>query len=131
MSSVNSYKDLIAWQKGMDLVDEIYAITNQLPDKERFGLITQRNRAAVSVCVNIAEGWRRESSKSYIQFLKIARGSLFELETLLLIANKHYKINLAQIEKAFSLQNETSKILNGLIKSIESKLIANGNSLMP
>ncbi len=121
MSKINSYKDLIAWQKGMELVDEIYKITNQLPDKERFGLISQINRAAISVCANVAEGWGRESSKSYIQFLKIARGSLFELETLLLIADKQYEINKEQIEKAFSLQNETSRILNGLIKSIELK----------
>ena len=121
MSKINSYKDLIAWQKGMELVDEIYKITNQLPDKERLGLICQINIAAISVCANVAEGWGRESSKSYIQFLKIARGSLFELETLLLIADKQYEINKEQIEKAFSLQNETSRILNGLIKSIELK----------
>ncbi len=121
MSKINSYKDLIAWQKGMELVDEIYKITNQLPDKERFGLISQINRSAISDCANVAEGGGRESSKSYIQFLKIARGSLFELETLLLIADKQYEINKEQIEKAFSLQNETSRILNGLIKSIELK----------
>lgn len=78
---INSFKDLIVWQKSMDLVESIYRITEKLPSKEQFGLISQMRRAAVSIPSNIAEGYGRQSKGSYTQFLSISRGSLLELET--------------------------------------------------
>lgn len=120
---ISTYKDLIAWQKSMVLVTSIYSVTATLPEKEKFGIISQLNRAVVSVPCNIAEGWGRESSKNYLQFLKISRGSLMETETLVLIAKN---LNYLKEEKIKSILNdieEVGKILQGLIKSIQQKLI--------
>lgn len=90
---IESYKDLIVWQKGIELVNELYAITKKFPKEEIFGLTNQIRRAAVSVAANIAEGWGRNSTKNYIQFLRISRGSLYEIETMLVIANNQNYIN--------------------------------------
>ena len=88
---IESYKDLIVWQKGIDLVKNVYTITKSFPKEEMFGLTNQMRRASVSIPANIAEGWGRNSTKNYIQFVRISRGSLFELETLLVIAkNQNY-----------------------------------------
>ena len=83
MSKIESFKDLIVWQKAMKLVRVIYKNLD-LPDEEKFGLQSQIRRSSVSIPSNIAEGWGR-SSKSFVNFLKIARGSLYELETQVLI----------------------------------------------
>ena len=72
MAIVNSYKELIVWQKSIILVGKIYSLTKKFPNDERFGLISQLNRASVSIPANIAEGWGRESRKNYIQFLRIS-----------------------------------------------------------
>jgi four helix bundle protein len=72
---IESYKDLIVWQKGIELVNEIYVLTKMFPKEEMFGLTNQMRRAAVSIPANIAEGWGRNSTKSYIQFVRISRGS--------------------------------------------------------
>jgi four helix bundle protein len=118
MAVINSYKDLQIWQRSIKLVAEIYTLTSTMPEKEKFGLITQLNRAAVSVSANIAEGWGRASKNSYSQFLKIARGSLYELETLLIICKE---IKIADDEKVKTLLIETDeicKMLNAFIRSI-------------
>jgi four helix bundle protein len=119
---IRSYKDLIVWQKGIELVTSVYSISKTFPNEEKFGLVNQLNRAVVSVPANIAEGWGRESSKNYLQFLRISRGSLMEVETLMIISknlnyldNNSFKIISDQIE-------ETGKILQGLIKSIQQKI---------
>jgi len=78
---VNSYKELIVWQKSIAMVTQIYTLTRSFPAEEKFGLASQLNRAAVSIPSNIAEGWGRESAKNYLQFLRISRGSLMETET--------------------------------------------------
>ena len=85
-NKINSYKDLIVWQKSIALVTEIYKLTKTFPAEEKFGIVNQLNRAVVSIPANIAEGWGRESSKNYLQFLRISRGSLMETETLLVIS---------------------------------------------
>ncbi len=85
---ISSYKDLIVWQKSVELVTEIYAATSKFPRDEVFGLTSQLRRCAVSVPSNIAEGQGRASKGEFIQFLSHARGSLFELETQLLIVGK-------------------------------------------
>jgi len=117
-----SYKDLIAWQKAVDMVSFVYSITKTFPGEEKFGLVNQINRAAISIPANIAEGWGRESSKNFLQFLRISRGSAMELETLLIIAN-----NLGYIDKETNKNvsgkiEEVSKILQGLIKSVQQKI---------
>jgi four helix bundle protein len=90
---INSFKDLIVWQKSMELVEKVYKITESFPTKEQFGLISQMRRAAVSIPSNIAEGYGRNSTGSYIQFLSIARGSLLELETQLELSKRLNFIN--------------------------------------
>src|SRR2546426_3765214 len=82
------YKDLIAWQKAMDLVVEIYATTEQFPSREKFSLTDQIRRAAVSVPSNIAEGQAHYSHREFLHFLRHSRGSLAELETQILIAER-------------------------------------------
>jgi four helix bundle protein len=78
---MNSFRDLIVWQKAMGLVKIIYDVTNNFSSSERYGLTDQIRRSAVSIPSNIAEGYGRGSTNDYIRFLTIARGSLFELET--------------------------------------------------
>ena len=85
---MENYKELKVWQKSVSLCIELYGIVKKFPENERYGLITQIQRASTSVPANIAEGWGRGSTKEYIQFLHIARGSLMELETHLIIAQK-------------------------------------------
>jgi four helix bundle protein len=117
-----SYKNLIVWQKAIELVTDIYSITKTFPSEERFGLTSQLNRAVVSVPTNIAEGWGRESSKNYLQFLRISRGSLMEVETLMLISKN---LNYVKDENFILISDkieETGKILQGLIKSMQQKI---------
>ncbi len=103
----------------MHLVGVIYEITKHLPAEEKFGLIGQMRRSAISIPSNIAEGWGRLSRKSYVQFLRIARGSLYELETQILITKE-----LNYIESSEVIENsivEISKMLNALIRRLEEK----------
>src|SRR4051812_20426537 len=83
---IQTHRDLKVWQLGMDITEQIYQLTNAFPDIERFGLISQLRRAAVSVPANIAEGNARASTKEYLRFLSIAVGSLAEVETFLDLA---------------------------------------------
>src|SRR4030066_493381 len=85
MEGVKTHKDLIVWQKSVAFVTDIYRFTRSLPDDEKFGIISQLRRAAVSIPANISEGASRHSTKEYIQFLYISLGSASEIETLLLI----------------------------------------------
>ncbi|MFZ4704508.1 MAG: four helix bundle protein [Bacteroidales bacterium] len=120
MGQVNSYKDLQVWQKSMEIVIAVYSESKMFPANEQYGLVSQMRRSAISIPANIAEGYRRNSSKSYAGFLKIARGSLYELETELLIAEK---LNYIQSENKLSLFTsieEVGKMLNSLIKKIEN-----------
>lgn len=84
-SKIESYRDLKVWQKSVNLVTEIYEITRSFSKEEIYTLASQLRRAAISVPSNIAEGWGRNSTKEYVHFLRIARGSLLELETQLVI----------------------------------------------
>jgi four helix bundle protein len=86
--SQNGYKDLIAWQKGMEPVAAIYDATDRFPSNEQFGLVSQLRRAAVSVPSNIAEGKCHYSNRDFVRFLRHARGSLAEIETQVLIAQQ-------------------------------------------
>ena len=119
MAKVRHYKDLIAWQKGMDLVVSVYRLTASFPTDERFGLIAQTRRAAVSVPSNIAEGYGRSSKRDYMRFLGIARGSANELETQLLAASRLGFASQSDTAPVLSLVNETQRIISGLIVSLD------------
>ena len=118
----SNYKNLLVWQKAMDLVVEIYKITKLLPKEEIYGISDQLRRSAVSIPSNIAEGQSRNSIKEFIQFLSIARGSLAELETQLLICVKVNMISEENIAEAQNIATETGKMINGLISNLNSQL---------
>ena len=113
-----SYKDLVAWQKAMDLVTATYRATAAFPREEQFGLTSQLRRAAVSIPSNIAEGQGRLSEKEFRHFLGQARGSLMEVETQLQIAQNLGYTQLLQTSELLKACGEVGRILNGLLASI-------------
>ena len=113
------YRDLIAWQKAMHLVTDIYDATREFPSDERYGLTNQLRRAAVSVPSNIAEGQARFSSKEFHHFLSLARGSLVEIETQLMIAENLGYLPSNQTRPLLEGAAELGRVLNGLIASIK------------
>ena len=115
-----SYRDLIAWRKAMELVTEIYGSTRAFPQDERYGLTNQLRRAAVSVPSNIAEGQARFSRKEFHHFLSHARGSLVEIETQLMIAQNLGYLPTKQVKALLDRTTELGRVLNGLIASIKS-----------
>ncbi|MEN8124223.1 MAG: four helix bundle protein [Bacteroidota bacterium] len=122
MSSINSYKELKIWQKGIELVEVIYKITVSFAQAEQYGLTSQIRRSSISVPSNIAEGWGRGYNNNFLQFIKIARGSLYELETQLIIA---YKIQLIKKEDFEIIQNLIlieSKMINSFITTLKTKI---------
>jgi four helix bundle protein len=116
---VRSYKNLVAWQKSMALVTEVYRASQEFPKEEVFGLIGQTRRAAISIPSNIAEGHARTSKKEFQYFLSNARGSLAELETHLTIAYQLTYINEMAINQVLDRVGEIGRILNGLISSLK------------
>ena len=120
MSSIKSHKDLEVYKKGMDLVEDIYKITKLLPGEEKFGLISQMRRAAVSIPSNISEGAARKNTKEYIQFLYISLGSLSEIETQLDICCRLGYIK--QSDNRTKNINHINSMLSGLIASLKRKL---------
>jgi four helix bundle protein len=121
MQKISSYQQLEVWQKSMGLVTEIYQISAIFPKTEIFGLTSQMRRAAVSVPANIAEGWGRKLTKEFMQFLRIARGSLLEIETHLIISRNLDYIDVEKVQVLLSLTTEISKMLNGMIISLGKK----------
>jgi len=119
---VQKYEDLIVWQKAMDLVVEVYKIVKLLPNEEIYALSDQMRRAALSIPSNIAEGQGRNTTKDFIKYLYIAKGSTGELETQLLICVRLQYLTRSQIETAQSLLVEIGKMLNALIQSLSTKL---------
>jgi|SRR6516225_7398965 len=117
----NRYQDLIAWQKAIVLVRRVYETTRDFPQKEVFGLTSQMRRSAVSIPSNIAEGQRRTSRGEFRQFLGHARGSLYELETQLVIAADLGYIPVGRCESLLLEARELGRILNGLLGSISNK----------
>jgi four helix bundle protein len=116
-----SYRDLIAWQKAMKFVAEIYQVTQRFPTEERYGITNQLRRASVSVPSNIAEGQARFSQKEFHHFLSQARGSLVEIETQLLIARDLKYLQPAKADTLLAAADELGRILNGLIASIKNR----------
>lgn len=119
--AAKNFKDLIAWQKAMDLVVMVYQLTKWFPSEELYGLSSQLRRAVVSIPSNIAEGQGRNSDGDFLRFLSIAYGSLREVETQLLIAVRLNYIGLSDFQPVQELCDETGRILNGLMSSLRGK----------
>ncbi len=117
-AKISSYKELVVWQKSMALVTEVYAATARFPREELFGLTSQLRRSAVSVPSNIAEGQGRATKGEFIQFLAHARGSLFELETQVLIAGELSYLSSEFQGRLMEKVQEAARILNGLLTSL-------------
>ena len=117
---IKSYKELIVWQKAMEMVENIYALTQSLPKDELFALTNQIRRAAISVPSNIAEGYGRQSKKEYQQFLSIANGSVCEIETQLLLCVRLGYLTEENTRETFQLLSEIGK----MIIAIKQKLKA-------
>ena len=118
---VDKFNDLIAWRRAMDFVEEIYKVTQRFPKEELFGLTSQLRRAVVSIPSNIAEGQSRRSSKEFLQFLGIARGSLGEVETQILIATRLHYIPEEVSVPLLGRSSELGRILNGLSNAIAKR----------
>ena len=115
----NRYQDLIAWQKAIALVTEVYEQTREFPRDEIYGFTSQMRRAAASIPSNIAEGQGRASTGEFIQFLCNARGSLYELETQVIVAFNLRYLSEGQRDKLIDAASELGRILNGLINSVQ------------
>ncbi len=118
---ISSYRDLIVWQQAMDLAELCYRMTKSFPREELFGAVTQIRRAAASIAANIAEGNGRENRGEYIQFLRIAQGSLKELETHVLLSQR---VGLVSADRAVPILEKcelVGKMLRALIRSLQSK----------
>ena len=117
---IRSHRDLIAWQKAMDLVVNVYSLSKSFPQEELYALTKQVRRAVTSVPANIAEGQGRRLSREFHQFLANARGSLMELDTHLEVA---FRVGYIKSEQLLNIQrdlNEVGRILNGLMRSISA-----------
>lgn len=113
-----SFKDLIVWQKSMNLARTTYTYTDQFPKTEIYGLTNQMRRAAVSIPSNIAEGSRRKNVKEYIQFLRISYGSAAELETQLILAKDLFSLkDTVELDK---LLEEVCKMLNTMLQRLDT-----------
>jgi len=117
---MSSFRDLLVWQKSMDLADVVYRLTRSFPREETFGLAAQLRRSAVSIASNIAEGQGRSSSREFKQFLNIARGSLCELQTQLEIAQRAGLGQAEELGSAAQLSHEVGKLLYLLARSIRA-----------
>jgi len=116
---LQSYKELVVWQKSIELVREIYKVTGQFPKEEMYGLSSQMRRAAVSIASNIAEGYKRQGLGEYIQFLKIADGSAAELDTQIIIAKPLY--TKVTFNAAEGLLSEVQRMLWSMILKLNAK----------
>ncbi len=113
------FKDLIVWQKSMDVVQMIYGSVEQMPKEEMFSLTNQMKRSAVSIPSNIAEGQSRGSTKEFIQFLSIAQGSKAELETQLIICKRLGYLDNDDVKKILSELSEIGRMLSALISHLK------------
>lgn len=118
---INSHRDLVVWQKSMDLVDRVDVAAESFPDREKFGMWSQLTRAAVSVPSNIAEGHARFSRKDFAYFVTVARASLMETETLIEVASRRGYVTAEQSATALSLSDEMSRMLHSLRKKLTAE----------
>jgi four helix bundle protein len=132
---MKNYKELHIWQKGIEIIKQVYLLTKQFPDTEKFGITSQITRAAVSIPANIAEGSSRNSDKDYARFLQLALGSAFEVQTYLVIAKELNWVKSEDINAVEALIEEEIKMIHRFINTLNStnniqtikeKLTANG-----
>ena len=121
MSAIKSYKDLDVWKAAMELATDVYGVTKGFPKEEIYGLTSQMRRASVSIASNIAEGYGRESTAQFVQFLRISQGSSKELETQILIAERVGTLGSEQASTLMKLSDDVGKMLRGLIRALEAK----------
>lgn len=121
MPKVQSHRDLIVWNKAMDLAVEVYRLTSSFPTSERYRLVDQLSRAAASVPANIAEGQARSTAKDFAHFPSIARGSLMETQTYLMLAVRLDYLTDTEAAAALDLITEISRMLTALQKSLRAQ----------
>lgn len=119
MNTIRTFRDLVAWQKAMDLACRVYLSTDSMPTKEQFGLTNQMRRASISVPSNIAEGYARQSLKDYMKHLRIARASLAELSTQWELTQRMKMI--VDDKTLTALIAEVDRIIQGLLMKLETK----------
>jgi four helix bundle protein len=120
--AIQSYRDLAVWQAAMDLAEHCYAITKTFPKDELYGMSSQIRRSAASVAANVAEGHGRESTGSFVQSLRIAQGSLKELETHLLLAIRVGLTQSGYAEPIVGKADEVGRMLRSLIRSLQRRM---------
>jgi four helix bundle protein len=121
MTAVKDYRDLIVWQRAMDLVEAIYRTTGTFPREEIYGLTSQIRRAAISIPSNIAEGNGRNTTRDYVHFLGMAYGSVKEVETQVLIAKRLQYINSTRGDELVNITGEVARLISGLVNSLNRK----------
>ena len=117
---MSTFRDLLIWQKSMNFVTQIYQETESFPDSEKYGLVSQIRRSAVSIPSNIAEGYGRNSDGDFQRFLNISMGSLFEIQTQLQIAQNLEYLDTTENERLFDLSREIERMMSSFIRSIQS-----------
>jgi len=122
MPTIKSFEDLKVWKDSRIFVKEIYALINNFPAKENYGLTSQITRAAVSIMSNIAEGFCRESNKEFIRFLTISRGSTAEVQSDLFIALDLKYIKQKEFQNTYYMAEKLGKQINGLIKYLRANI---------
>ena len=118
---VRNYRDLVVWQKAMDLVEMVYKVTASFPKQELFGLTAQLRKAAVSIPSNIAEGQGRQSDREFHHFLRISHGSLREVETQILIATRLAYMSEQSKSSLLERSAEIGRLTNGLLSTLSAK----------
>jgi four helix bundle protein len=120
--SISRFRELKAWQLGLDLTEQIYLLSDSFPKSEIYGLTSQMRRSAVSIPSNIAEGNGRDSTKEFLHFIAIAVGSICELETQLLLSHRLNYMKEEELNTVISLLIETKRTTRGLQKSLKDKI---------
>jgi four helix bundle protein len=120
-SGMSDYRNLIVWKRAHAFALEVYHSTRSFPDSERYGLTSQLRRAAISVVSNIAEGWGRHETRDQLRFLKMARGSICEVECQLLLSRDVGYLKSSGWERLDSSCRDIGKMLNGLIRAVSGK----------
>jgi four helix bundle protein len=118
VQNIRSYRDLKAWQQAVDLVPPVYSLLRRLPKEETYALAAQIRRAVVSVAANIAEGHARQHTREFVQHLSIARGSLAEVDTLLVIAVRLGYVEAAEVEAIGAQMKSIRMVLHGLTRRL-------------
>jgi four helix bundle protein len=120
-TDIKSYRDLLVWQQAMDLAVSCYKFSKKFPKEDLFGLTSQLRRSAASVAANIAEGHGRESSATFVQYLRISQGSLKETETHIILAGRLELGSKQELKQALASCEDIGKMLRSLIRAIQDK----------